>query len=160
MPGSGKSTIGKELAENLGRKFFDLDKEIERMAGWEIPDIFAQVGEDYFRELEKSVLFMLIRLNEPSVISTGGGTPCFYDNMAMMNMAGPTFFLDTPLEDLITRVKKDKASRPLVNKMSDDNMTDDMQSLYKKRISDYKKAAFTTQSDLGEILNHLKSMSK
>ncbi|MEP2025618.1 shikimate kinase, partial [Reichenbachiella sp.] len=88
MPGSGKSTLGKELAEKLGRNFFDLDAEIERMAGWVIPDIFAQVGEDYFRELENSVLLMLIRLNEPAVIATGGGAPCFYDNIDQMNLAG------------------------------------------------------------------------
>lgn len=158
MPGSGKSTFGKELAEKLDRNFFDLDEEIERMAGWVIPDIFEQVGEDYFRELEKSVLFMLIRLNEPAVIATGGGTPCFYDNMTMMNMSGATIFLDTPLDSIIERVQKDKSSRPLVGRMNDASLDSDMEELYKKRLPYYKKASFTTNSSLQDIMQFLDSV--
>lgn len=155
MPGSGKSTYGKELAEKLGRKFFDLDEEIERMAGWVIPDIFAQVGEDYFRELEKSVLLMLIRLNEPAVIATGGGAPCFFDNMTLMNTSGSTVFLDTPMPTILDRIKRDKGSRPLVNAMNNDSLESDMQELYEKRLPHYEKASFTTNSNLQDILNYL-----
>lgn len=158
MPGSGKSTLGKELAEKLSRNFFDLDEEIERMAGWVIPDIFAQVGEDYFRELEKSVLLMLIRLNEPAVIATGGGTPCFYDNMTLMNMSGATVFLDTPMETLVERVQEDKKSRPLIGQMSDSTLESDMEALYNKRLPYYKKASFTTNSKLDDIVQFLDSV--
>jgi len=158
MPGSGKSTLGKELAKKLNRNFFDLDTEIERMAGWVIPDIFAQIGEDYFRELENSVLTMLIRLNEPSVIATGGGTPCFFDNMDQMNAGGATIFLDTPMETIIERVKKEKESRPLVNQMEDDSLTKEMQALYEKRLSQYEKALFTTTSGLQDIIHHLETV--
>lgn len=156
MPGSGKSTLGKELAQKLGRNFFDLDEEIERMAGWIIPDIFAQVGEDYFRELEQSVLFMLIKLNEPAVIATGGGAPCFFDNMDQMKNAGATVFLDVPMDTLVERVKQDKESRPLIGKMGDDTLEADMEALYKKRLPHYEKASIlTTNSNLDEILDAL-----
>ncbi|MEP2277060.1 MAG: shikimate kinase [Reichenbachiella sp.] len=158
MPGSGKSTLGKELAEKLGRNFFDLDAEIERMAGWVIPDIFAQVGEDYFRELENSVLLMLIRLNEPAVIATGGGAPCFYDNIDQMNLAGSTIFLDTPMDVLIERVKQEKSSRPLVNQMEDESLAQDMEALYKKRLPQYEKASFTTNSNLQDIIQYFESI--
>ncbi|WP_420582483.1 shikimate kinase [Reichenbachiella sp.] len=158
MPGSGKSTLGKQLAEQLGRNFFDLDAEIERMAGWVIPDIFEQVGEDYFRELENSVLLMLIRLNEPAVIATGGGAPCFYDNMDQMNTAGATIFIDTPMDTIIERVKKEKSARPLVNQMEDVSLSQDMQALYEKRLPHYKKASFTTNSNLQDVVQYLESV--
>ncbi|MEP3386555.1 MAG: shikimate kinase [Reichenbachiella sp.] len=158
MPGSGKSTLGKQLAEKLNRNFFDLDAEIERMAGWVIPDIFEQVGEDYFRELENSVLLMLIRLNEPAVIATGGGAPCFYDNMDQMNSAGATIFIDTPMDTIVERVKKEKSTRPLVNQMEDDTLAQDMDELYKKRLPQYEKASFTTNSNLEDILEYLESV--
>lgn len=158
MPGSGKSTLGKELAQKLDRNFFDLDAEIERMAGWVIPDIFAQVGEEYFRELENSVLMMLIKLNEPAVIATGGGAPCFFDNMDQMNAAGTTIFLDTPMDTLVERVKKEKASRPLVSQMEDSSLADDMKALYKKRLPQYEKASFTTNSNLQDIIRYFESL--
>ena len=158
MPGSGKSTLGKELAQRLDRNFFDLDAEIERMAGWVIPDIFAQVGEEYFRELENSVLMMLIKLNEPAVIATGGGAPCFFDNMDQMNAAGTTIFLDTPMDTLVERVKKEKASRPLVSQMEDSSLADDMKALYKKRLPQYEKASFTTNSNLQDIIRYFGSL--
>ncbi|WP_456460376.1 shikimate kinase [Reichenbachiella sp.] len=158
MPGSGKSTLGKQLAEKLNRNFFDLDAEIERMAGWVIPDIFEQVGEDYFRELENSVLLMLIRLNEPAVIATGGGAPCFYDNMDQMNSEGATIFIDTPMDTIVERVKKEKSTRPLVNQMEDDTLAQDMDELYKKRLPQYEKASFTTNSNLEDILEYLESV--
>lgn len=158
MPGSGKSTLGKQLADKLDRNFFDLDAEIERMAGWVIPDIFAQVGEDYFRELENSVLLMLISLNEPAVIATGGGAPCFYDNMDQMNNSGTTIFLDTPMETLVERVKQEKNSRPLVNEMKDDTLGDEMKALYKKRLPQYEKASFTTNSNLQNVIQLLESV--
>lgn len=158
MPGSGKTTLGKELAEKLNRNFFDLDAEIERMAGWIIPDIFAQVGEEYFRELENSVLLMLIKLNEPAVIATGGGAPCFFDNMDQMIASGTTIFLDTPLETIVDRVQKEKSSRPLVNDMKDETLAQEIKDLYEKRLSQYEKASFTTQSNLEDILKYLESV--
>ncbi|WP_422361256.1 shikimate kinase [Reichenbachiella sp.] len=157
MPGSGKSTLGKQLAEKLNRNFFDLDAEIERMAGWVIPDIFEQIGEDYFRELENSVLTMLIKLNEPAVIATGGGAPCFFDNMDQMNGAGATIFINTPMDTIIERVKKEKSTRPLVNRMEDDSLAQDMEALYKKRLPHYEKASFTTNSNLQDVVQFLES---
>lgn len=160
MPGSGKSTVGKLLAEKLNRQFLDLDKEIERMAGWYITDIFDQLGEDYFRELEKSVLLMLIRLNEPAVIATGGGAPCFFDNMDLMKKSGPTIFLDTPLDQLVARVMKDKSTRPLVSQMTDDQVENDMKALYEKRKSDYNQATVNATSDLADVMDALDTYLK
>lgn len=155
MPGAGKSTLGKILAEKIGHNFFDLDREIERMAGWVVSDIFNQLGEDHFRELEQSVLEMLIALNEPCLISTGGGTPCFFDNLEVMQQAGPTIFLNTPIDVVIDRVKSDKGSRPLVKEMDDATLEADIRALFTKRLPFYEKASFTSDSDMDEITTYL-----
>lgn len=155
MPGSGKSTFGKLLAEELGRKFFDLDEQIEKMTGVLIPKIFEEAGEDQFRILECYVLGMLLKLDEPSLIATGGGTPCFYDNITTMKEAGPTIFINTPLDTIVERVIKKKETRPLVNNMPDESFANDMKNLLDKRLPDYQKADFTSDSDMQEIIAFL-----
>ena len=90
MPGSGKSTIGRYLAESLGLPVYDLDKLVEAAAGKSIPDIFANEGENRFRELEKEVLREVIANHPKGIISTGGGAPCYFDNFAKMQQAGKT----------------------------------------------------------------------
>ncbi|MCV9388003.1 shikimate kinase [Reichenbachiella ulvae] len=156
MPGSGKSTFGKKLAERLGRQFFDLDEQIEKMSGMTIPEIFADAGEDQFRMFETYALGMITQLNEPSLIATGGGAPCFNGNMDLMNEAGCTIFLDTPLDEIINRVSNDRATRPLVNDMGD--VKAEMTALYNERLTFYQQAKFTSDSDIEEIMSYLDAL--
>lgn len=155
MPGSGKSTFGKKLAEKLGRQFFDLDEQIVKMSGMTIPEIFADAGEDQFRMFETYALGMITQLNEPSLIATGGGAPCFNGNMDLMNEAGCTIFLNTPLKDIVERVSKDRASRPLVNDMGD--VEQEMKALYDERLPFYQQAKLISDSDMDEIITFLQT---
>lgn len=156
MPGSGKSTFGKKLASELDRLYFDLDEQIEKMSGTTIPEIFADAGEEQFRMFETYALSMIAQLNEPSVIATGGGAPCFNGNMDFMNSLGCTIFLDTPMTDIVERVSKNRASRPLVQGMGD--VASEMDELREKRLPFYQQAQFTSDSVMYEILNYLQSL--
>lgn len=104
MPGSGKSTLGRGLASALEYAFHDLDNEIEIRAGKNINRIFSEDGEEGFRELEAQCLKQLTEDHGSKVIATGGGTPCFYQNMDYMNSNGATIFLNVPLEIIVERL--------------------------------------------------------
>lgn len=113
MPGSGKSTIGKLLAANINYPFLDLDKEIERRERKSISEIFESSGEKTFREMETEALREVIQKKGSLVISCGGGTPCFNDNMELMNISGLTVYIDVPEATLVERTKRN-TSRPLL----------------------------------------------
>lgn len=111
--GSGKSWTGRLLAARLGLPFLDLDDVIEQTAGKSISDIFAEDGEAAFRRLETEAL--RATATEPAlIISTGGGAPCFHDNMAWMNANGITVFLDPDPAILLSRLSAGRAHRPLL----------------------------------------------
>lgn len=115
MPGSGKTTLGRELAQHYGYPFLDLDAAIETSAGRSIPAIFETQGQAYFREVEARTLREVLRRPGPLVLATGGGTPCFHDNMACLQAAGLTLWLDVPLPELAARLRAaGLRSRPLV----------------------------------------------
>lgn len=142
MPGSGKSTIGRHLAEILGLPVVDLDKLIEEEAGQAIPDIFNEWGEDHFRNLEREALKRLITQSTEAIVSTGGGAPCFFDNFAEMKKAGKTIYIDVPLPTLIERTAK-SSKRPLLI----DDPVGKITALLNKREAIYKQAdlIFSTQ---------------
>lgn len=116
MPGSGKSTLGRALALHYAVPFLDLDAEIVARAGQVIPAIFMQHGEAHFRRLEAEVLRELVARPEPLVLATGGGTPCFHDNLVVLNAGGLTLWLDVPVPTLAARLAAvaETASRPLL----------------------------------------------
>jgi shikimate kinase len=116
LPGSGKTTLGRQLAAHFNRPFLDLDAAIEARTGRRVREIFAAEGEDYFRALEAATLReALSYAGPPLVLATGGGTPCFHDNMALLNYAGPTLWLDVPLAVLAARLPpQEVAKRPLI----------------------------------------------
>ena len=107
--GAGKTTIGKVLARDMGMEFYDLDDYIEGRFHQKIPDIFAEKGEEGFREMEKRMLHEVAEF-ENVIISCGGGTPCFFDNMDFMNSRGETVFLDAPPEVLKEHLKMGKSA--------------------------------------------------
>jgi shikimate kinase len=119
--GSGKSTAGKKLASLLGWSFIDLDKKIEEHTGKTIPEIFTENGEEYFRNLEAQLLKNLKSCTN-TLFSTGGGTPCYKDNMDFMLQTGLTIYLKLTPEDLKSRLSGSKGQRPLIKDIDKDNL--------------------------------------
>ena len=112
--GSGKTTLGKRLANKLNKLFFDLDAEIERIEKNTVSEIFDGKGEEYFRKLETETLIKLIDDNENFVLSLGGGTPCFYNNMELVNQSGTSIYLKYNAGMLTSRLINAKTERPLI----------------------------------------------
>ena len=119
--GSGKSHIGKRLAEKINQKFIDFDEEIEKRENSTISEIFQKKGEIFFRKLERKVLEKMINLNEDAVISLGGGTPCYGDNMDLIKEAGDivSFYLKLNVETLTERLEAEKEHRPMISHLED-----------------------------------------
>ncbi|MEM6841106.1 MAG: shikimate kinase [Bacteroidota bacterium] len=160
LPGSGKSTLGKQLAGQIELPFIDLDDVIEAAAQQPIREIFAQQGEDYFRRLEQKSLLDTIAQNLEFVMATGGGAPCFFDNMQKMNQAGTTIFVDTPVVIITERMKKEGvAVRPLLHELNTDNFAEAFYQKFAHRLPYYQQAKITVTSEdsLDTILVQLKS---
>ena len=139
MPASGKTTVGHILANRLSYQFYDTDALIEREQGSSIPDIFQQEGELFFRDLEKKILENTLPKN--AVISTGGGMPCFFENMQFIKEHGTSVFINVPTEVLAQRAAVNVLSRPLLH--SDLNLVRKLESTVEKRIQFYQQADFT-----------------
>lgn len=110
---SGKTTLGKKLANKLNIPFIDVDAKIEELEGCSISEIFLHKGEKGFRLLETDFL-KTYNFPESFVLSTGGGMPCFNDNMDLLNKIGVTFYLKRPVKELVNRIVNAKEKRPLV----------------------------------------------
>jgi shikimate kinase len=121
--GSGKSYWGSRLAQKIAYDFVDLDTLIEQKTGLSIPEIFALHGEDGFRLQEQDCLHSLAERLQPTVIATGGGAPCFFDNMDWMNQHGTTIWLDTPVETLVERLWPERHKRPLLAQIPESDFT-------------------------------------
>ena len=121
--GSGKTHLGKILAAKLGFLFVDLDSVIENTEGVTIAQLFDNQGETHFRKIESDRLKDLSKWDEV-VISTGGGAPCFHDNMAWMNANGITIYLKTDPHLLLNRLKSQTENRPLLSDKSDTELLD------------------------------------
>ena len=130
MPGSGKSTMAKFLCSQISLFFYDLDLEIEKNEGKNIREIFKENGENYFREIETFTLKKIIKEKNNFILATGGGTPCFNDNMNLINKYGISIFLDTSLDILKERIARNN-KRPLFN--SSDNLKKDLIDLFNLR---------------------------
>ena len=137
--GAGKTTLGKAFARALGLTFVDLDWYIEERFHKSIRQLFVERGEEGFRELEKRMLHEAGDF-EDVVISVGGGTPCFFDNMEYMNEAGETVFLDVNLQVLFRRLKVAKQQRPLLDGKTDEELKAFIQEALQKRLPFYTKA--------------------
>lgn len=111
--GAGKTTVGKALAKELGVMFYDLDWYIESRMRKTVKQIFDEIGEEGFRKIERNMLHEVAEF-ENVVVSCGGGTPCFFDNMDYMNQLGETIYLKASTETLHTHLKMGKGVRPLL----------------------------------------------
>ncbi len=110
---SGKSSLGKRLAKKLEYPFFDLDQVVEEESGKSITELFEEDGETVFRGMERAMLHRLSR-HTRAVIATGGGTPCFFDNMDYMNATGVSVYLKMSPQSLVYRLKNAQTKRPLL----------------------------------------------
>ena len=137
--GCGKSTIGRKVAELLGISFVDLDKYIEERYFKSVPAIFAEEGESGFREKERIALHEVSQF-ENVVIGTGGGAPCFFDNMEVMNNHGVTVYIAPDTEVLATRLLKSKTERPLIAGKSLETLISFIDEALVKRAPFYEKA--------------------
>lgn len=121
--GSGKTTIGRIVANQLNIKFLDLDAYIEQQENMLVADIFKERGELYFRKKEREYLSQLILQETSFVLSLGGGTPCFGDNMELINQhTANSFYLNINIKELSDRLKLEKDHRPMIAHLNDDDI--------------------------------------
>lgn len=143
---SGKSTLGRALARQLGYTFIDLDFYIEQRYRKRIPEIFAELGEEGFRDLEGRMLREAGEFCD-TVISCGGGTPCFGDNMDYMLAAGTTIWLDSTVGRICERIKVAKSRRPLLEGKRDDELRQFVETHLAERLPYYRRARLRLPSD-------------
>jgi shikimate kinase len=136
----GKSTVGKKLANKMNYSFIDLDEYISKKELLSIPEIFEKRGEAYFRELETKYLKECILENTDVVISLGGGTPCFFDNMELINNAGVSVYLHAQLDTILNRLKNAKNNRPIIKNLDDVDLKLFVGQQLKQREVYYQKA--------------------
>ena len=141
--GSGKTSTGKMLAEKFSFTFIDMDEMIEKKYGKTIKDIFYQWGETEFREIEKNVLNNIIQNHEKTVVATGGGTPCFFDNMKNMNKNGITIYLKVTPEKLFEGLLNDNQGRPVL--AGKKKLSASIVELLAEREKFYNKAKFIVE---------------
>lgn len=137
--GCGKSTIGRKLADLMGISFIDLDKYIEERYFKTVPAIFAEEGESRFREKERIALLEVAEFDHV-VVGTGGGVPCFFDNMEVMNTKGITIYIAPDTEVLAARLIKSKTVRPLIAGKSFDELIAFINQALQVRTPFYEKA--------------------
>lgn len=142
MPGSGKTTLAKQVSEEMNLPFVDLDVEIENEEQKSIPEIFNQQGEDHFRQVESSVLKQWASSQKSFVMATGGGAPCFFKGIDVINQNGISVFLDVPLAEITKRVSK-KQGRPLLQSNDDKELSEKLRLMREKRLWFYNQAHIT-----------------
>lgn len=142
MPGSGKSYLGRKISQTLKLQFIDLDDLIEKHEKKLIRTIILENGEKYFRELEQNILHQT-ELKNKFVISCGGGTPTFFDNMDWMKKNGIVLWINTPLEIISERISKNITRRPLFIGLSKEEINKKLLELSQKRAPFYKKSNIT-----------------
>jgi shikimate kinase len=143
LPGSGKTTLAKQVAQQLNLPFLDLDKEIEKSNGKKVEEIFSEKGEPYFRKVEKAELEKFCQSTTNFVMATGGGAPCFEDNIEVMKRAGVVIFLDVSAKEISNRISKQSVNRPLLKNETPESMKDRIEFLRSHRISFYRQAHHT-----------------
>jgi len=120
--GAGKTHWGKQVANRMGLPFHDLDELVVAHEGKSIADIFSEQGEEYFRMTEKAMLEELVEKEDSMIISCGGGTPCFFNNIDFMKKHGIVVWLNTHVEVILQRLLKERMHRPLLKDIRDEDL--------------------------------------
>jgi shikimate kinase len=143
--GSGKTTTGKRLSKKYGLDFIDLDHYIESRHFKTVSQLFQEKGEDGFREIERELLREVADF-ENIIISTGGGTACFFDNMELMNQKGETVYLKASAADLSEYLSTASKDRPLLAQKSGEELSDFISEMLQKREPFYSQAKHTVDA--------------
>ncbi len=138
--GCGKTTLGRAVGRMADINFIDLDNYIENRFHATVSQIFSERGESGFRRLERAMLEEVAGF-EDTVIACGGGTPCFFDNMELMNSCGTTVWLNTPRECIYERLRRNRARRPLLASKSDEELREFIEGAMDAREPFYSLAA-------------------
>lgn len=144
--GSGKSTLGRLVASALNLRFIDLDEHIEASHAKSVGELFDEVGETEFREIERKALHEVAQF-EDCLVATGGGTPCFFDNMDYMNRVGKTVYLRTSVAELTERLKLFRNKRPLLRQKTDEELEAHIVDMLEKRAPFYQQAHFVLDTE-------------
>lgn len=152
--GCGKTTLGRALGAMSTLNFVDLDSLIVARTHRTIAEIFAHGGESEFRSIERGLLAELAE-TEDVVVACGGGTPCFFDNMELMNRSGITVFMDTSRDCLLRRLKIGRRKRPLIAGMNDVELESFAFDLLARRRPHYEKARAVFSGDLLETRDEI-----
>jgi len=139
MPACGKTSIGKRLAKKIQFTFIDLDHHLTDKENKSVATIFSEQGENFFRELETKYLKEISNTKTNTIISVGGGTPCFHNNLSFMLSSGTVFYLNTPAETLFLRLKED-TKRPLFLGLTQEQIKEKINSLLQQREVFYQQA--------------------
>lgn len=146
MMGTGKTYWCKKLAKKLKVGGYDLDFLIESHEERTIAEIFAENGEAYFRRTESKILHWF-REKKAFVLATGGGTPCYHENMQWMNEQGITIWIDEPVDTLLQRLKPEKQHRPLIKDLSDEELKQFLTEKLVQRYPFYHQATYHLKGD-------------
>ncbi len=148
LPGCGKTTLGKELAQALSVPFVDLDEEIEKREEMPVKEIFRKRKEEYFRKVESLELSKWCESRRDFVMATGGGAPVFFDNVDKINKAGKSIFLDVTAREITNRILRTPLEeRPLFANANAETLKDQIEFMRSQRVPFYKKAHMTIAGD-------------
>lgn len=145
--GSGKSHISKLLSSKLNFKLIDLDKEIIKRNNRSISEIFQQKGEIFFRKQEREALEEILATEQNAILSLGGGTPAYYNNMEVINLNSISIYLSANVSTLTQRLSKQKDKRPLITNISDEDLPEFIAKHLFERNPFYRKAQFVVSTD-------------
>lgn len=140
MPGSGKTTVGKRLAKAMGYEFIDLDQYIEKRENCSVNDIFRHQGEDYFRTSETASIKEVSLLNKKIIVSLGGGTPCFNNNIELLLKTGLCVYIKATDKLLLNRLENAKSQRPLFWGLTKQEIENKLLQMINSRSVFYEKA--------------------
>jgi shikimate kinase len=140
--GVGKSTLGKKLARHLQLPFTDLDQFIEKDRSMSIDQLFSYFGEDFFRKAEHECLLKVME-QQSFVLACGGGTPCYYNNMELMNASGISIYLQAGAGFILSRIRQSPTVRPLLKKYEKAGRDEALRALLEERTAFYGQAKIT-----------------